>query len=151
MYRRILVPIENEEQQGPALAHACALAQASGAAVILVWLVPVIATGEHFFDQVQVELGSSGARRKARGEEYLAQATQPFHLAGVETVSKIEVTPLPPDQAIVTVAERENADLIIMATLPQSAVGRFLFGNVGDKVRHRSPIPVLFVPVSQGK
>jgi nucleotide-binding universal stress UspA family protein len=32
-----------------------------------------------------------------------------------------------------------------MATLSESAIGRFLFGSVGDKVRRRSPIPVLFV------
>jgi nucleotide-binding universal stress UspA family protein len=151
VYKRILVPMENEEHQKPALAHACALAQATGASVILVWLVPVVASGEHFFDEFQVEPGSSGAWRKGRGQEYLAQATKPFHAAGVDIVSKIEVTPLPPEQAIIEFAKRENAALIIMATLPQSAVGRFLFGSVGDKVRRRSPIPVLFVPASQGK
>jgi nucleotide-binding universal stress UspA family protein len=151
VYTRILVPMEDEEHQEPALAYARTLAQQSGAAVVLMWLVPVVASGETFFTQIQVEPGSSGARRKARGEEYLAQATKPFLAAGVETVFKIEVTPLPPEQAIVELAAKENADLIIMATLPQSAVGRFLFGSVGDKVRRRSPVPVLFVPTPQGK
>jgi nucleotide-binding universal stress UspA family protein len=151
VYTRILVPMENERHQEPALAHACALAQRTGAAVVLVWLVPVVASGESFFTQIQVEPGSSGARRKERGQEYLAQATQPFQAAGVDTVAKIEVTPLPPEQAIVELAAQENADLIIMATLPESAVGRFLFGSVGDKVRRRSPVPVLFVAPSQGK
>jgi nucleotide-binding universal stress UspA family protein len=103
------------------------------------------------FKQMQVEPGSSGERRKARGQEYLAQAAEPFHAAGIDTVSHIEVTPLPPEQAIVEVAMEENADLIIMATLPQSAVGRFLFGSVGEKLRRRSPVPVLFVPPPQGK
>ena len=151
MYKRILVPMENEESQEPALAHACALAQSTGASVALVWLVPVVASGEHFFDQVQVEPGSSGAKRTDRGQGYLAEAIKPFRASGVDVVSKIEVTSVPPEQAIVEYAERENVDLIIMATLPQSAVGRFLFGSVGDKVRRRSPIPVLFVPAPQGE
>ena len=151
MYTRILVPMENEEHQEPALSYACTLAQQTGATVVLVWLVPVVASGESFFKQLQVEPGSSGERRKARGQEYLAQATRPFRAAGVDTVSQIEVTSLPPEQAIVELAAEENADLIIMATLPQSAVGRFLFGSVGDKVRRRSPVPVLFVPPPQGK
>ena len=151
MYRRILVPMENEENQEPALAHACTLAQRTGAAVVLVWLVPVVASGEQFFKQMQVEPGSSGARRKERGQEYLAQAVKPFQAAGVDTVSQVEITSLPPEQAIVELAMEQNADLIIMATLPQSAVGRFLFGSVGDKVRLRSPVPVLFVPAPQGK
>ena len=152
MYTRILVPMEDEEYQEPALAHACTLAQQTGAAVILVWLVPVAASGEeYFFKQLQVEPGSSGERRMARGKEYLTQATKPFRAAGVDAVSQIEVTPLPPEQAIVELAVEKNVDLIIMATLPQSAVGRFLFGSVGEKVRRRSPVPVLFVPPPQSK
>ena len=111
----------------------------------------MVASGEQFFKQVQVEPGSSGERRKARGQEYLAQATKPFRAAGVDAVSQIKVTSLPPEQAIVELAVEENTDLIIMATLPQSAVGRFLFGSVGDKVRRRSSVPVLFVPAPQGK
>ncbi len=151
MYQRILVPMENDQHQEPALAHARTLAQQTGATVVLVWLVPVIASGEHFFNQIQIEPGSSGARRKARGEEYLAQVIELFQAAGVDVVPKIEVTPLPPEQAVVELAGRENIDLIIMATLPQSAVGRFLFGSVGEKVRRRSPVPVLFIPPSQDK
>lgn len=145
MYQRILVPIENEQQQEPALAYSRGLAQHVGAAVILAWLVPVVASGEHFFTQIQVEPGSSGARRKERGDAYLARAAEAFRKSGVPLVPRLVVTPLPPEQAILELAQEENADLIIMVTLTQSAVGRFLFGSVADKVRRRSPVPVLFV------
>lgn len=152
MYERILVPMENEQQQEAALAHARSLAGHSGATVILVWLVPVVASEERFFSQVQVEPGSSGARRKERGEAFLAQAADAFHAAGVEVVSSVIVTSQPPEQAIVEAAVAEAADLIIMVTLSQSAVGRFLFGSVEDKVRRRSPVPVLFVnPAADGE
>jgi nucleotide-binding universal stress UspA family protein len=149
VYRRILVPMENEENQEMALTHAGMLAQHTGATIILAWLVTVLASEDRFFSQVQVETGSSGARRRERGEAYLAEASEALHAAGVGVVPKVIVTALPPEQAIVELAEEEQADLIIMATLPQSAVGRFLFGSVGDKVRRRSPIPVLFVNVAQ--
>jgi nucleotide-binding universal stress UspA family protein len=145
MYNRILVPMENGEHQEPALAYARILAQHTGATVILAWLVPVVASGEQFFTQIQVEPGSSGARRRDQGEAYLAEAVKSFQNGGIDIVSKIVVTPQPPEQAIVDLAQEEEADLIVMATLPQSAVGRFLFGSVGDKVRRRSSIPVLFV------
>lgn len=149
MYRRILVPMEDEQQQEPALAHARTLAQHTGATVVLAWLVPVVASGEQFFTQIQVEPGSSGARRKERGEAYLAQATETYRATELDVVPKVVVTPLPPEQAIVDLVIEEEIDLIIMATLPQSAVGRFLFGSVGDKVRRRSPVPVLFVNAPQ--
>jgi nucleotide-binding universal stress UspA family protein len=149
VYRRILVPMEDEQQQEPALAHARTLAQHTGATVVLAWLVPVVASGEQFFTQIQVEPGSSGARRKERGEAYLAQATETYRATELDVVPKVVVTPLPPEQAIVDLVIEEEIDLIIMATLPQSAVGRFLFGSVGDKVRRRSAVPVLFVNAPQ--
>jgi nucleotide-binding universal stress UspA family protein len=137
--------MEDEQHQEPALEHARALAQHTGATVILAWLVPVAASEERFFTQIQVEPGSSGARRKERGEAYLSQAVKQFRDARADVVSRVVVTPVPPEQAIVELAVEEHVDLIIMATLPQSAAGRFLFGSVEDKVRRRSSIPVLFV------
>lgn len=152
MYRRILVPMENEEQQEPALAHARGLSLHTGATVILAWLVPVAASEERFFAQIQVEPGSSGARRMEKGKAFLAQASEALQGDRVQVETKVVVTPLPPEQAIIELAEEENVDLIIMATLPESAVGRFLFGSVGDKVRRRSTIPVLFVsPLDAGQ
>jgi len=148
VYKRILVPMEDEVQQEPALAHAVTLALHTGGTVILAWLVPVVASGERFFTQIQVEPGSSGARRKEQGEAYLSQAVKQLQESEVAVESKMVVTPLPPEQAIVELVAEEGIDLIIMATLSQSAVGRFLFGSVGDKVRRRSPVPVLFVTSS---
>lgn len=145
MYRKILVPMENAEQQQAALDHARKLALSSGSAIILAWLVPVLASGEQFFSRIQVEPGSSGARRKDEGEAFLARAVGAFQQDGVTVTPKVVVTPLPPEEAIVDLAAEEGADLIVMATLSQSAVGRFLLGSVEDKVRRRSPVPVLFV------
>jgi nucleotide-binding universal stress UspA family protein len=155
VHRRILVPVEDEQHQEPALAHAlkmalsiCADSDGPGetrATVILAWIVPVVATEEYFLKQIQVEVGSSGARRKAQGEAFLERASSAMRDAGANVEALMVITPLDPDQAILDLAAEQEADLILMATLPQSAVGRFLFGSVGEKVRRRSPLPVLFV------
>jgi nucleotide-binding universal stress UspA family protein len=140
-----------DKQQEPAATHARTLAASSGATVVLAWLVPVLDSGERFFTQIQVEPGSSGARRKEQGEAYLAQARPAFEGQGVAVESRVVVTPRPPEEAIVDLAAEEEIDLIVMATLPQSAVGRFLFGSVGEKVRRRATIPVLFVNPTAGE
>jgi nucleotide-binding universal stress UspA family protein len=155
VYRRILVPMENEEHQEPALAHALKLASSMcadpgepggmRAKVILAWIVTVVASEEYFFQQMQVEPGSSGARRKAQGEAFLEKTSSALRDAGADVETMMVITPLAPEQAIVDLASQQEADLILMATLPQSAVGRFLLGSVGEKVRRRSPIPVLFI------
>jgi nucleotide-binding universal stress UspA family protein len=75
----------------------------------------------------------------------LAQAVQAFRESGVDVESRVEVTAQPPEQAIIDLATAQEVDLIVMATLSQSAVGRFLFGSVGEKVRRRASVPVLFV------
>lgn len=137
--------MENEDQQEPALTHARLLARHTGATVVLAWLVPVVASGEQFFTQVQVEPGSSGARRMEEGETFLARAVQAFRESGVDVESRVEITAKPPEQAIIDLATAQEIDLIVMATLSQSAVGRFLFGSVGEKVRRRSSVPALFV------
>ena len=155
MYTRILVPVENEEHQEPALAHALQLAssvcagpgepEGTRAKVILAWMVPIVASEEYFFKQMQVEPGSSGARRKAQGEAFLEKAAGVLRDAGADVETTLMITPLAPEQAILDLASQQEADLILMATLPQSAVGRFLLGSVGEKVRRRSPVPVLFI------
>jgi nucleotide-binding universal stress UspA family protein len=137
--------MEHERHQGPALAYAQKLAQGTGAAVVLAWIVPVVATEEYFLKQMQVEPGSSGARRKSAGEAFLEQAVGSLRADGVEVEPLVVVTPQAPEQAIVELATEQGADLILMATLPQSAVGRFLLGSVAEKVRRRSTVPVLFV------
>ena len=145
MYKRILVPMENKDHQALAFAHAGRLARDVQATVILAWLVTVVASEEYFMRRIQVEPGSSGARRKEEGERFLDQAAEAMRSAGVETLTKVVVSTVPPEQAILDLAREEGADLIVMATLPQSAVGRFLLSSVGEKIRHRSSIPILFV------
>lgn len=148
MYKRILIPMESEEQQ-LALDHARDLAEATDGVVILAWMVPVIASEEQFFSQIQVEPGSSGERRKAQGETFLAETADSLKARGIDVVSRVVVTALPLEQAIVELASEARADVIVLTTLPESAVGRFLFGSVGEKVRRRSPVPVLFVNATQ--
>jgi nucleotide-binding universal stress UspA family protein len=50
-----------------------------------------------------------------------------------------------PAQAILEVAERENADLIIVGNKGMAGAKRFLLGSVPNKVSHHAPCSVLIV------
>lgn len=52
----------------------------------------------------------------------------------------------PPARAIVDVAERERADLIVMGTRGLTGLGHLALGSVADKVVRTAPCPVLTVP-----
>lgn len=145
MFRRILVPMDSYDCGEPALALSRKLARHEGSTVILLWLVPVISSGEVFFDQMQVEPGSSGARRQAEGERYLREITGSLQGDGIRAEPQVLITPKTPEEAIIDYALQEGVDLIVMTTQQRSIVGRFLFGSVDEKVRRRSPIPVLYI------
>jgi nucleotide-binding universal stress UspA family protein len=51
-----------------------------------------------------------------------------------------------PHTSIVEVAEREGADLIVMATHGRTGLSHILLGSVTEKVVARAPCPVLVIP-----
>ena len=74
---------------------------------------------------------------------------QDLRVQGVEASTAIMISEEPVAQAIAAYAEANQCDLIVMPNQHRSAIGRWLFGSVSEKVRRRSPVPVLFVPETQ--
>ena len=54
-----------------------------------------------------------------------------------------------PAREILKLIEKENFDLVVMASHGQN--GNFRFGSVAEKVLKNSPIPVTTIPVEPGK
>jgi nucleotide-binding universal stress UspA family protein len=54
-----------------------------------------------------------------------------------------------PGDEIVDYAAKIGADLIVMGSHGHSGVRRLLLGSVAEKVLHRTPCPVLVVPVGE--
>jgi nucleotide-binding universal stress UspA family protein len=50
-----------------------------------------------------------------------------------------------PAEAILSVAEEQNADLVIIGNKGMTGAKRFLLGSVPDKISHHSPCSVLIV------
>ena len=48
-------------------------------------------------------------------------------------------------EEIITIAEKEGADMIIMGTHGRKGIDRILFGSVAEKVVKNSPVPVLTI------
>jgi len=149
MYRRILVPLEEGKNSWLSLDHARELAAQLGAALVLLRVIAVLPAGHEFDRRLQIEVGSRGARAKAAAEVELGQLEQDLRTHGVEASTAIVISEEPVAQVIATYVETNRCDLIVMPTQARSAIGRWLFGSVSEKVRRRSPVPVLFVPETQ--
>ncbi len=65
-----------------------------------------------------------------------------------EMIGKVQAVQGVPHQAILEVAQRVAADLIIMGSHGQTVVSEMLLGSVAHKVVMKSKVPVLLVPIS---
>ena len=144
MYHKILVPLESKTRLVN-LDHARRLAEGLDAELVLLRVVRVMASEDAFFQQIQVELGSSSARAKAEAEAQATALERELRAQGLQVQAAVLVSDESEADAIVAYAESESCDLIVMSSYQQSALSRWFLGSVADKVRHRSSVPVLFV------
>lgn len=149
MYKQILVPLEEGKDSWSILEHAREMAAQLGAALVLLRVITVFPAGHEFDRRLQIEEGSRAARAKAATEMELGQLEQDLRAQGVGASTAIVIGEEPVAQTIVRYAEANQFDLIVMPTQPRSAIGRWLFGSVSEKVRRRSSVPVLFVSETQ--
>ncbi|MFA5785627.1 MAG: universal stress protein [Actinomycetota bacterium] len=120
-YRRIVVGTDGSERAGRALTAAAEMAGATGASLLVVY-----------------------AGEAARGAQVLKD------VAGVIGETKFEkrVVEGEPAEALIGVAQTENADLIVVGNKGMTGAARFLLGSVPDKVAHNAPCDVLIVRTS---
>ena len=140
-YQKILVPLDGSELGEAALDHVMYLALLSGAHVMLLYVVPTIEDVIGGSPPIPIDVQWDFLSAKAR--QYLAGVVQrsgweasKVHVS-VETGNVAEV--------ILTVAAREQVDLIAMSTHGRSGVTRWLLGSVAQKVVHAASTPVLLI------
>ena len=138
MFKNILLAIDGSEYSHRALEYAGSLAENYRAAL---WLV-------HVFSHTSDLLGYQDfeklyAKRKSAGlavlDEALEKLGDPSFKVHSELVEGSDA------EAILTLAEKHEADLILMGTRGFGAVKGLLVGSVSRKVIHLSKCPVMVV------
>jgi nucleotide-binding universal stress UspA family protein len=132
--RKIIVGFDGSEESHDGLALARVLAAGTGAELIVAAAFGHMLAGpgvdlgvlqqEYFeaaFDKAARALGSSGFERRE-----LRDASAP--------------------QGLAQLAESEAADLIAIGSAHRSALGRVLFGSVGERLLYGAPCPVAIAP-----
>ena len=137
MYTRILVTLENSPADVTILTHVRELAKALKSTVILIH----VADGWAARNVNALQLRESEEMRDDRA--YLAQCCAQLETAGINTDAVLASGD--PWEEIVSAAERENVDLIAMATHGHRFLNDLVRGSVANDVRHRSRVPVLLV------
>jgi nucleotide-binding universal stress UspA family protein len=149
MYKKMLVPLDGSKNDEAVLEHVKTLARDWGAAVTLIQLFRLAKAEDPFERQVQMEEGSSGYRARERAKIYLPRVEESLRTEGIDVSSEFLAAEEPEADAIIRYAEEGHFDLIVLANQHRSPIGRFFFGNIEERVRRRSSLPVLFVSQSR--
>lgn len=155
MYRKVLVPLDGSTLSSAVLPRVRPLAQACGARVVLMRVVPEIgmrigapqppsdaplaAHPEAPLETIPLEI----AHYEAVAREYLDRIAADLSAMGVATRTRVVTGPVV--EGILDMANEEDADLIAMSTHGRGGLGRFLLGSVAGQVVHYAKVPVLLV------
>jgi nucleotide-binding universal stress UspA family protein len=137
MYNTILVPLENTPTDEVILAHVRELARKMGSRLVLMH----VADGFVARNQEQLNLEDSQEIREDR--DYLARRSAELEADGFNVRTLLGMGN--PAKQLAAAAEREQVDLIAMATHGHKAVNDIILGSVASALRHITDIPVLMV------
>jgi nucleotide-binding universal stress UspA family protein len=146
-YRTILVPLDGTPEHEPALPIAARVARALGAALHLVNVVPTAGTlsGHQAAAGALLPMATRALLELAEEEAavYVKQREVRLVAEGVRATGAVRRGD--PLAAIVEAAEAVRADLVVMATHAQGAMGGFWSGSLTPRLMQRLGRPVLLV------
>jgi nucleotide-binding universal stress UspA family protein len=134
MYQHIVLPLDGSDISETAIPHVETLALACGTKKVII--LHVVETGRY-------EKLMAAGRRPG---DYLQRIADKLKAKGISTA--IEVLTGDPSEAIVSYAENNPCDIIVMASHGRSGVTRWAVGSVADKVFRASIVPVPMVKAS---
>jgi nucleotide-binding universal stress UspA family protein len=144
MFRSIVVGTDGSETATQAVREAAALARAVGAKLQLVSAYEPVP--EQRLNQERRQAPEDLQWAISPREDVEATLESAATLAREEKV-EVEVFPRQgdPADAILDVAEEQEADLIIVGNKGMTGAKRFLLGSVPNKVSHHAPCSVLII------
>jgi nucleotide-binding universal stress UspA family protein len=147
MYKTILVPLDGSKRAESILPHVENLAQISkGKVIFFVAIEPVLMLAYNEIIGMS-EFMEKNDYLKENTAAYLDSLQKQFSQKGIEVRTIIDHGPVV--KAIVDAAERENADLVAMASHGRTGLSRTFYGSIAAGVLQRIDRPLLLIR-SQG-
>ena len=144
MFKRIVVGTDGSETAAEAVRQAAELAKAHGAKLHLVSAYEPVPESRMRRERQEAPKDVEQAINPREDvNETLGEAEERVKGEGVE----VQTHPREgnPADAILDVAEEQNADLVVVGNKGMTGTKRFLLGSVPNKVSHHAPCSVLIV------
>ena len=138
--KKILASTDFSDLSAHGVRYACRLAKDLGAQLIVMNIVLLDETS--IIDKREME------QHKKRLDEFVTKIAAD---AGGDLKIRKVIDAGQPYSTIVSRAEKERVDLIVISSHGRSGLSRMLIGSVTDKVLRASHVPVLVVPSGEEK
>ena len=114
--------------------------------VVLLLAVPEVPEAEMYGGMVE-EIRQLRRQAEDQALEYLNRVASELQEEGIET--EVIVAGSRPAQTIISVAEGEDVDVVMMASHGRGGLDRLFVGSVADRVVHQTEIPIFLVPIQE--
>jgi nucleotide-binding universal stress UspA family protein len=144
MYKKILVPLDGSKRAETILPHVEELALNFKAQVVFLHVIEphYVFTSPHGFNMYNIEEISHEANTK-QAKTYLAGLAGEFREKGIKAKTYVEDGPV--SHTILNIAEREEADLIAMASHGRTGLSQVFYGSVAASLLHSVDRPLLLI------
>lgn len=143
MARTILVPLDGSAQAERALPYAGHLARRTGARLVLVRALRMLADASGADDQALGDIAERESFDRRDATTQLGGLAAGLRDDGLQV--ETELQPGNPADVILQAVQTWQVDLVAMSTHGRTTLGHWLFGSVADEVVRRSAVPVLLV------
>jgi nucleotide-binding universal stress UspA family protein len=146
MYKKILAPLDGSELAECILPNLESIAEGCGVReIVFLRVVEPLETrvrgyGDYFSE---AEIKRIESEAKAAATKYLGDLVSRTRYHGVNVQS--EVVTGKPAESIIEYVNKNEVDLIVIATHGRSGISRWVWGSVADRVLHSASVPVLMV------
>lgn len=141
MYKKILVPLDGSKRAEAILPHVEELALNNKAQVVFLHVVESLYLYPDPHGLIIEEISHETLRKQA--ESYLAGLEGEFKEKNIKAKSAIEVGSVA--HSIMRIAEREEVDLIAMASHGRTGLAHVFYGSVAASVLHLVDRPLLLI------
>ncbi len=143
MFQRILVPLDGSLRAERAIPVAARLARASHSSILLVRVIDVFLDCSWQMAGVPPDLINALGVARMNADAYLKEMAEVDAVRGLDVTTKV-IEGKPAD-AILSVAQSMQADLIVMSSHGHTGLKRWVLGSVAQVIERQSPIPVLLL------
>jgi nucleotide-binding universal stress UspA family protein len=148
MFQRILVPLDGSLRAERAIPVAARLASASHSSLLLVRVIDVFLDFSWQMAGVPPDLTGALEVARANANAYLEEMTEVDAVRDLDVTTKVMEGR--PADAILSIAQSMQADLIVMSSHGHTGLKRWVLGSVAQVVERHSSIPVLLLRDQMG-